>query len=80
MTQEEYNKVYELIKDIIWNNDDDKASESLFEEILEHEKVDKLRLVIAIDVGNVIFEILRHIAQGTTRPDFIEAIQKRRCK
>ena len=36
MTQEEYNKVYELIKDIDWNNDDDKASESLFEEILEN--------------------------------------------
>ena len=31
MTQEEYNKVYELIKDIDWNNDDDKASENLFE-------------------------------------------------
>ena len=36
MSQEEYNKVYELIKDIIWNNDDDKASESLFEEILKN--------------------------------------------
>ena len=35
MTQEEYNKVYELIKNIDWNNDD-KASESLFEEILEN--------------------------------------------
>ena len=36
MTKEEFNKVYELIKDIDWNNDDDKASESLFEEILEN--------------------------------------------
>ena len=36
MTQEEFNKVYELIKDINWNNDDDKASESLFEGILEN--------------------------------------------
>ena len=36
MTQEEYKKVYEDIKDIDWNNDDDKASESIFEEILEN--------------------------------------------
>ena len=36
MNKEEFNKVYELIKDIDWNNDDDKASENLFEKILEN--------------------------------------------
>ena len=36
MSQEEYNKVYDVIKDINWNNADDKTSESLFEEILEN--------------------------------------------
>ena len=45
MTQEEYNKVYELIKDINWNNADDKASESLFEEILENaQEVNGIRI------------------------------------
>lgn len=36
MTQEEFNKVRLAIKDIDWNNVDNKESESLFEEILEN--------------------------------------------
>ena len=45
MSQEEYNKVYDVIKDINWNNDDDKASETLFEEILENaQKVNGIRI------------------------------------
>ena len=45
MTQEEYNKVYELIKDVNWNNADDKASESLFEKILENaQEVNGIRI------------------------------------
>ena len=45
MSQEEYNKVYELIKNINWNNADDKASESLFEEILENaQEVNGIRI------------------------------------
>ena len=45
MTKEEYNKVYELIKDVNWNNADDKASESLFEKILENaQEVNGIRI------------------------------------
>ena len=45
MTQEEFNKVYELIKDVNWNNADDKASESLFEKILENaQEVNGIRI------------------------------------
>lgn len=36
MTQEEFNKIRETIKDIDWNNKDNKVSESLLEEILEN--------------------------------------------
>ena len=45
MTQEEFNKVYDIIKDINWSNDDDKASENLFKKILENaQEVNGIRI------------------------------------
>ena len=55
-----------------------KVLQRLLEEVFEDEEIHKLRLVVAIDGGDVFRKLLGHIAQAAASPYLAEAHPERR--